>query len=270
MLQQRQSIMMEVFAGDAGRICLQVSGHACRTRLQDMFAGISICRTAYSTPCSPLMGCAGSNPHCACVSYMLLQVPASTKDVSAPPAPGNTASSAVNRRKQATAIAQVCCRTVLICMHPVTCEAAAEACIAVIVMQVMCLAWQSIGAGNSIHVYHVPQEHSQVLQEFVVKLSTWHSKAMNRAGADQSLRFCNHPACVLACRRTMHCTSAWWPSGPARISAGRHWRQGTGRTSCTVQTAHSSRAQAHPRARQCQYHREAQQRAAVTDASVGA
>jgi hypothetical protein len=49
---------------------------------------------------------------------MLLQVPAWTKDASAPPAPGNTASSAVNRRKQATVIAQVRCRNVLPCMHP--------------------------------------------------------------------------------------------------------------------------------------------------------
>jgi hypothetical protein len=77
------------------------------------------------------------------------------------------------------------------------------------------------------------------------------------------------PACVLACRRTMPFTSAWWPSGPARTSAGRHWRQRTGRTSCTAPTAHSSRARAHPRARQCQHHPEVQLRLHQSSSSSG-
>lgn len=157
-----------------------------------------------------------------------LQAPSWTKDASAPPAPGNTASAAVNRRRKATTIAQV--------RGP---QPAGDLCVCVC-SYLSALGVHAVPPATCWRVAPLscPPNHFQPLAQTAAATLCCRTWASPCARALMCALLCVYVMCW--CRRTMPCISAWLPSGPARTSAGTLWRQGTGRTRSTGTTAHSS------------------------------
>lgn len=163
------------------------------------------------------------------------QVPSWTKDASAPPAPGNTASAAVNRRKNATVIAQVSQPT-----HELQCT---------------CLYFVCIKSTGLVHVltqadrrckkeppdrthpcmFAVDVTYNLLVLRYVAEYTATSSVQHDM---DNILSRClvvvapvqeNHALCQ---RLVAIC--------PSKDISRDNWRQATGRTRSTRQTVHSS------------------------------